>query len=237
MIQLPFRDRADAGQLLAAELLSLHKLPENSIVLALPRGGVPVGFEVASAVQAPLDVVGVRKVGVPWQPELAMGAVAGASVEVLDWDLITQLNIAQADIDAAIRAERIEVRRREELYRGGRRTPEIRSKNVVLVDDGLATGSTMLVAVRFARTRKPKKITVAVPVGTEEACKRISREVDDLVCLATPAIFTAVGEWYTDFHPVTDEEVQRLLEENRKHFDAAEELDHPRTHAPVSSWR
>jgi predicted phosphoribosyltransferase len=217
--------------------VSQQKLSQDAMVLALPRGGVVTALEVAKAGNVPLDVVVVRKLGVPWQPELAMGAVAGSSMQVLDWDLITQFNISQADIDEAIRIERVELRRREELYRGGRPAPDLRARTVILVDDGLATGSTMLVAVRHVRACKPGRIIVAVPVGSEEGCQRIRKEVDDLVCLATPAVFMAVGEWYTDFRQVTDQEVQLLLEESHKHIDAAEELEHHRPASPVFARR
>jgi len=226
MIQLPFRDRVEAGQLLAAELVK-HKL-RDAVVLALPRGGVPVGFEVAKTLHAPLDVVVVRKIGVPWQPELAMGAIAGASFDLLDWDLIAKLGISRQEIDAAIRSERAEVQRRENLYRDGRPAPDLRSRTVVLVDDGLATGSTMLVAVRYARSFKPAKVVVAVPVGSQEACMRLEQQVDDLVCLAAPASFRAVGEWYLDFRQTSDAEVRLLLEQSRRIETAAELTSHRR---------
>jgi putative phosphoribosyl transferase len=214
MIKLPYIDRAEAGRLLATEL-SKRKLPASVIVLALPRGGVPVGCEVAKALHAPLDVVVVRKLGVPWQPELAMGAIAGTSMKVLNEDLIGDLRISQAEIDAELAKERAEVERREKLYRGGRPAPELRGQTVLLVDDGLATGSTMLVAARYVRALKPAKTIIAVPVGSTEASERLKKEVDEFVCLATPEYFMAVGEWFEDFRPVDDAEVQRLLEESR----------------------
>ncbi len=226
---LPFRDRVEAGQLLAAELAS-HKLPTNVIVLALPRGGVPVGLEVAKVLHAPLDVVVVRKLGVPWQPELAMGAIAGRSAQVLDHDLIAELRISQEDIDAALKKERAEVERREKLYRSGRPGLDLHSRTVLLVDDGLATGSTMLVAVRYVRTFKPAKTMIAVPVGSAEACERLKKEVDDFVCLASPEYFMAVGEWFEDFRQVSDAEVQQLLEQSRQRTEVAaeQELHHRR---------
>lgn len=220
MIQLPFRDRVEAGRLLAAELAS-YKLPSDRIVLALPRGGVPVGSEVARILHAPLDVVVVRKLGVPWQPELAMGAIAGGPVEVLNHQLIAEIKISQEDIHAALKKGREEVERREKLYRGGRPAPDLRSRTVLLVDDGLATGSTMLAAVRYVRTFKPAKTMIAVPVGSAEACERLKREVDEFLCLATPEPFTAVGEWFIDFRQVSDADVQGLLEENRRRLHAA----------------
>ena len=221
MTQLPFRDRVEAGERLAAELVR-HKL-RDAVVLALPRGGLPVGFEIARALHAPLDVVVVRKLGVPWQPELAMGAIAGGSFELLDWDLIAKLRISRQEIDTAVRDERAELQRREELYRGGRPAPDLRSRTVVLVDDGLATGSTMLVAVRYVRSFKPARLVVAVPVGSVEACDRLAQQVDDLVCLAAPESFSAVGEWYMDFRQVSDAEVRALLEQSR-HIETPAEL-------------
>lgn len=214
MVRLPFTDRVEAGRLLAAELVK-RKLPANVIVLALPRGGVPVGFEVAKALRAPLDVVVVRKIGVPWQPELAMGAIAGKTEQVLNQDLIFELRISQTEIDAVLLKERAELERREKLYRSGRTALELRGHTALLVDDGLATGSTMLVAVRYVRSLKPARIIIAVPVASVEASKRLSREADDFICLSTPELFFAVGDWFVNFQQVNDAEVQRLLEESR----------------------
>jgi putative phosphoribosyl transferase len=223
MTQLPFSDRVEAGRLLAAELAK-HKLPANVIVLALPRGGVPVGLEVAKTLHAPLDVVVVRKLGVPWQPELAMGAIAGSSEQVLNKELIADLRVSRQEINAAVAKERAEVERREKLYRAGRPAPDLRGRVVLLVDDGLATGSTMLVAARYVRAFKPAKMIIAVPVGSVEACERLKKQADDFLCLATPASFMAVGEWFRDFRQVSDAEVRRLLEEGRHE---AEELEMP----------
>jgi len=214
MVKLPFADRAEAGRLLAAELAT-RKLPANVIVLALPRGGVPVGFEVAKALHAPLDVVVVRKVGVPWEPELAMGAIAGKSHQVLNRDLIRDLRISQKEVDDALAKARAEVERRENLYRSGRPALELHDHTALLVDDGLATGSTMLVAARYVRSLRPAKSIIAVPVGSTDACGRLRQEADDLICLATPESFFAVGEWFVDFRQVNDVEVQHLLEESR----------------------
>ena len=214
MIQLPFADRAEAGRLLAAELTTL-KFPENPIVLALPRGGLPVGLEVAKTLRAPLDVVIVRKLGVPWQPELAMGAIASGSVQTLDHDLIRALGVSREEIDAIIAKERSEVERREKLYRKGRPALDLRGRTVLLVDDGLATGSTMLVAARYVRSLKPGRTLIAVPVASVQACQRLREEADDCICLAIPGSFGAVGEWYVDFRQVNDSEVQRILEASR----------------------
>lgn len=226
MTQLPFSDRVEAGRLLAAEL-GRRKLPANVIVLALPRGGVPVGLEVAKVLHAPLDVVVVRKLGVPWQSELAMGAIAGDSAQVLNDELIEDLRISPQEVDAVVAKERTEIERREKLYRAGLPAPDLHGRVVLLVDDGLATGSTMLVAVRYVRAFKPAKIIIAVPVGSSEACERLRKEVDDLLCLATPEWFMAVGEWFRDFRQVSDAEVQRLLEESRQQTDVAELLEAP----------
>ena len=215
MIHLPFTDRTEAGRLLAVKLASL-KLPANVVILALPRGGLPVGLEVAKKLGAPLDVVVVRKLGVPWQPELAMGAIAGGSIQTLDQDLIRALNISHDEINTVIAREKVELERRERLYRKGRPALDLRGRTVVLVDDGLATGSTMLVAARHARSHAPERILVAVPVATDQACLRLQGEVDDCICLASPQPFEAVGEWYIDFSQVDDSKVQHLLEEARK---------------------
>lgn len=211
MTRLPFADRAEAGRILAAELAT-HKLDADVVVLALPRGGLPVGREVAKALGAPLDVVIVRKVGVPWQPELAMGAIASGSFQTLDEDLVRALGIPREEIDAIIAQESAEVARREQLYRKGRQALDVRGQTVVLVDDGLATGSTMLVAARFIRSLKPSRLLIAVPVGSVQACKRLRSQADELICLATPEAFVAVGQWYADFRQVTDAEAQRCLE-------------------------
>jgi predicted phosphoribosyltransferase len=220
MIHLPFADRLEAGRVLATELIE-HKLGPNTIVLALPRGGVPLGLEVANRLGAPLDVVVVRKLGVPWQPELAMGAIAGGSMQVLDEPLIRELHLSREDIDTAIARERIEVERREKLYRGGRPALDLAGQTAVIVDDGLATGSTMVVAARYARSLKPQKLIVAVPVGSVQACERLEKEADECICLAKPEPFFAVGEWYVDFRQVSDGEVQRLLEQSQRRTHAA----------------
>lgn len=210
MIRLPFSDRTEAGQLLAEELLR-RKLPKDTLVLALPRGGVPVGLAVAKALGAPLDVVIVRKLGVPGQPELAMGSIADGAAPVLDAQLIQELGVAPEDIEALAAKEREEIRRREKRYCGGRPAPTIRGRAVIIVDDGLATGSTMASAARYVATLKPGKLIAAVPVGSVQACNWIGNQVEECICLATPEPFTAVGEWYSDFSQVSDAEVQRLL--------------------------
>jgi predicted phosphoribosyltransferase len=214
MIQLPFADRAEAGRLLAAKLATLT-LPANSVVLALPRGGLPVGFEVAKRLQSPLDVVIVRKLGVPWQPELAMGAIADGSFQTLDQDLIRAFGLSRKEIDAVIAKEKVEIERRVKLYRKGRPALDLDGRTVLLVDDGLATGSTMLVAARYVRSLRPERTLIAVPVASVQACQRLKGEADDRVCLATPEPFVAVGQWYVDFSQVKDSEVQSFLEAGR----------------------
>jgi predicted phosphoribosyltransferase len=209
MIELPFQDRGEAGRLLGAELAT-RKLPANTIVLALPRGGLPVGFEVAEALSAPLDVVVVRKLGVPWQPELAMGAISG-QIRVLDHQLIHDLRVSDEEVEAVAARETYEMERREALYRSGLPAPDLSGRTVVLVDDGLATGSTMVAAARNVRDLKPQKLIIAVPVASTQACSRLKPEADECICLAIPEYFCAVGEWYVDFRQVTDSEVQSIL--------------------------
>lgn len=218
MIHLPFGDRLEAGRLLADEL-SLLKIDKNAIVLALTRGGVPLGFAVADRLHLPLDVIVVRKLGVPWQPELAMGAIAGAA-RILDDRLIRELGITDEAVEQIVTREQAEMRRREELYRAGKPTPDLTGRTAILIDDGLATGSTMLAAVRHARSCKPAKVIIGIPVGSREACSRLRREVDEFVCLAIPELFFAVGEWYRDFQQVGDAEVQNLLAESHRRLAA-----------------
>lgn len=208
-VSLPFSDRAEAGRLLAEELLR-HDIPADSVVLALPLGGVPVGFEVAKALELPLDVIVVRKLGVPWHQELAMGAIAGA-VQVLDTSLIRQLGISKEEVDEEVVREQAELRRRETLYRSGMAAETAANRTAILVDDGLATGSTMLAALRHVHTLKPAKVIVAVPVGSAEACALMKREADSVICVATPSPFVAVGKWYREFEQLTDAEVQSFL--------------------------
>lgn len=219
MIHLPFKDRVEAGRLLADEI-ARRKDSHDAIVLALTRGGVPVGYAVAERLRIPLDIIIARKIGVPWQPELAMGAMAG-SARVLDDRMIRELGIQDEDVARIIAREQAEIKRREELYRGGRPARAIEGRTALLIDDGLATGNTMLASVRHARTLRPKKIIIGVPVGSSEACARLRDEADDVICLATPDFFLAVGEWYEHFEQVSDTEVQKLLAESRGDTSAA----------------
>jgi len=207
----PFRDRTEAGQLLAAKLAPYAQRPDV-LVLALPRGGVPVAYEVARAVGAPLDVYLVRKLGVPGHEELAMGAIATGGVRVLNEAVVDALHIPPATIDAVAAAEQRELARRERLYRGTRPAPDVRGRTVILVDDGLATGATMRAAVAALRQQQPARIVVAVPIAAPSTCDELRAEVDEIVCAITPEPFYAVGLWYEDFAPPTDDEIRTLLD-------------------------
>jgi putative phosphoribosyl transferase len=210
MDAMRFRDRAEAGRLLA-ELLQGYAGRDDVVVLALPRGGVPVGYEVAKALGAPLDVFAVRKLGVPGREELAMGAISSGGQLVLDRHLISSLGISKGEIQRAVAAELRELERREAAYRGGRGPPELTGKTVILVDDGLATGSTMRAAAHAVRERLPARVVVAVPVAAAQTCDEFRDDVDEIVCALTPRRFHAVGVWYEDFSQTSDEEVRELL--------------------------
>jgi predicted phosphoribosyltransferase len=205
-----FHDRRDAGRVLAEKLASYAERPDV-LVLALPRGGVPVAAEVARALRAPLDVFVVRKLGVPGYEELAMGAVASGGVRVLNDQVIRGLRVPQHVVEAVTAWERQELLRRERLYRGDRPPPDVRGRTVILVDDGLATGATMHAAIAALRQQGPARIVVAAPLGAAETCHALRTEVDDVVCAITPEPFYAVGSWYKDFSQTTDEEVRELL--------------------------
>lgn len=209
MFGVRFRDRIEAGQLLGRELAA--RTIENAIVLALPRGGVPVGAEVAKALGAPLDVFIVRKLGVPGHEELAMGAIASGGVRVLNRDVLDYGRITPQQLDAATAREERELSRREAEYRGNRPPLDVRGRTVIIVDDGLATGSTMRAAVQSLRAMEPKRVIVAVPVGAAQTCEEFRDIVDEMVCLRTPEPFEAVGLWYDDFTQTTDAEVHALL--------------------------
>jgi putative phosphoribosyl transferase len=213
MVNLPFKDRLDAGRMLAAEL-SRMGVGRDAVLLGMTRGGVPVAFAVADCLHVPLDIMVARKLGVPWQPELAMGAIAGTT-QVLDESTIAELGISRAQVREVMARERAEMQRREALYRAGSPAPDLNGRTVVLIDDGLATGNTMVAAALDVRDRKAANLIVAVPVGSAEACDRLSRYADEVVCLAIPPSFGAVGEWYGNFRQVTDTEVQNLLAEAR----------------------
>ncbi|HEY3111697.1 MAG TPA: phosphoribosyltransferase [Chloroflexota bacterium] len=206
----PFRDRRDAGRQLAAKLAAYANDPD-ALVLALPRGGVPVAFEVARALSAPLDVFLVRKLGVPGYEELAMGAIATGGVHVLNERVLRQAAIPPSEVEAVAAAEARELARREREYRGDRLPPQIRGKTVILIDDGLATGASMHAAVQALRLQGPRRIVVAVPVAAPETCEAFRAEVDEVVCAVTPEPFYAVGLWYEEFSQTSDEEVRELL--------------------------
>jgi putative phosphoribosyl transferase len=205
-----FTDRDEAGGALAAALAA-HAHRPRTVVLALPRGGVPVAVEVASALALPLDVLCVRKLGVPWQEELAMGAVATGGVTYLDRVIIAQGAIDEATVAATITRESAELARREATYRAGRPPLDCRAQTVLLVDDGLATGATMRAAITAVRQLGAARVIVAVPVGPPETCDALGREADGCVCLRRPAAFLAVAQWYVDFPQVTDAEVVAAL--------------------------
>ena len=205
-----FADRADAGRQLAAGLAEYAR-QESTVVLALPRGGVPVGFEVAASLNAPLDVYVVRKLGVPGREELAMGALAGDGTCVVDEELVESLGVTPEELDAAVARERTEITRRERAYRDARPAPELSGKTVIVVDDGLATGATMRAAAIALRRHNPAKLVVAVPVAAPRTCASLSQEVDRVVCAFTPEPFHAVGLYYENFDQIGDDEVRRLL--------------------------
>jgi predicted phosphoribosyltransferase len=210
----PFADRRDAGEKLADKLKEYENRPDV-LVLALPRGGVPVAYEVASALGAPLDVFLVRKLGVPGYEELAMGAIATGGVSVLNEDVTTSIGLSDSAISEVRDREQKELERREQLYRGNRAPLDVQGHTVILIDDGLATGSTMRAAIAALRKMSPAKIVVAVPVAAPETCETIRNEVDDIICAVTPEPFLAVGTWYSDFSQTSDDEVRDLLDERR----------------------
>jgi putative phosphoribosyl transferase len=206
-----FKDRQDAGRHLAEELSEYAGKP-GLLVLALPRGGVPVAYQVARALNAPLDVFLVRKLGLPGQEELAMGAIASGGVRVMNEDLMDMIDIPEQVLEATASHEQQELERRERLYRGDRPFPQIEGRTVILIDDGLATGASMRAAVLGIQAQKPGSVVVAVPVAAPETCREFEAHVDSIVCAVTPEPFYGVGYWYEDFLQTTDEEVRELLE-------------------------
>ena len=209
-----FEDRADAGRRLAGRLAPLRD--EHPIVLALPRGGVPVGVEISRALGAPLDVLVSRKLGAPDQPELGIGAVAQGGTRILNQDIVGQIGISDEYVEEITHRELAEVERRLRILRGDRPEPEVRDRTTILVDDGLATGVTARAAVRALRERNPRRLVLAVPVCPPRTARLLAPEVDALICLYTPEDFVAVGLWYRDFEQVTDDEVVALLQKARR---------------------
>jgi predicted phosphoribosyltransferase len=206
-----FSDRRDAGRRLSKQL-SHYAEDKDVLVLALPRGGVPVAYEVARSLRAPLDVFLVRKLGVPGHEELAMGAIASGGVRVINDDVVRVLNITEKDIDQVAAREQQEMERRERQYRGDRPPPAIRGRKIILVDDGLATGASMRAAIAALRTQGPAEIVAAVPTAPPETCRSFESEVDRIICAETPQPFQAVGLWYKDFSQTTDDEVREYLQ-------------------------
>ncbi|HEY1951051.1 MAG TPA: phosphoribosyltransferase [Bryobacteraceae bacterium] len=207
-----FQDRADAGRKLAERVVHSIKDPKV-VVLGLPRGGVPVAFEVARALGAELDIFLVRKLGLPGHEELAIGAIASGGVRVLNEALIRELQLSQSLVDHITAREEQELKRREDLYREGRPSIPIRNRTAILVDDGLATGASMKAACQALRLQQPKRIVIAVPVAARDTCEEFRMDVDEIICAFTPAQFLAVGMWYENFSQTTDDEVRRLLEQ------------------------
>ncbi|MCS6859847.1 MAG: phosphoribosyltransferase [Abditibacteriales bacterium] len=215
MLTTRFRDRAEAGRMLAARLKAYAHRP-GVVVLALPRGGVPVGYEIAKALHVPLDVFIVRKLGVPGHEELAMGAIASGGVRVLNEEVVAALRLRDEVIDLVAEAERRELERRERLYRGDRPPLNMRGRTVILVDDGIATGATIRAAVIALYQQQPLRLIVAVPVAAADTCEALRAEVDELVCVMTPEPFYAISIWYEDFSPTTDEEVSAWLKRSAR---------------------
>lgn len=220
--RVTYADRRAAGAALAAEVQELLGQPRDALVLALPRGGVPVGLEVARALHAPLDVFVVRKLGAPGHEEYGVGAIATGGVQVLNERAVAELQISRHELATIVARESAELRRREELYRGARPPPVLRDRTVVLVDDGLATGFTMRAAIAAARAQVPARLVVAVPVGARETCDGLASEVDAFVCPLQPDDFAAVGLWYDDFSATTDDEVRACLAAAPSHSEKSE---------------
>jgi predicted phosphoribosyltransferase len=220
-----FLDRRDAGRRVAVRLMEYANDP-NAIVLALPRGGVPVAYEVAFALNVPLDVFVVRKLGAPGQEELAIGAIASGDIRVLNDELVTYLGISDKQIEEVVDTEKKELERREKIFRDDRPPVDAEGKTIILVDDGLATGSTMMAAVTALRARNPERIIVAVPTGAPEVCARMRELADECICATTPLPFRAIGVWYEDFTQTSDEEVHALLERARRQLTGKDGRPH-----------
>jgi putative phosphoribosyl transferase len=217
---LPFQDRAEAGRILAGKL-SAYADRSDVVVVGLIRGGVAVASEVARSLRAPLDVLVVRKLGVPWNEELAMGAIAASGVRVLDLSLVRELSLSDSFIQELADAELLELQRREQLYRGDRPPLSVAGKTVVLVDDGIATGCSILAGIGALRRQQAARVVVAIPVAPMSACNVLRMEADEVVCLAEPASFLAISQWYEDFGQISDGEVRTLLEQANKPMPSA----------------
>jgi predicted phosphoribosyltransferase len=217
----PYLNRREAGEILAAHVIDRIGSTGDGVVLALPRGGVPVGFEVARVLNAELDVFVVRKLGVPGHEEYAMGAIAAGGFEVLNDEAIRELGLTEKQIAAVAEREATELHRREELYRAHRSPANVHRRTAIIVDDGLATGLTMRAAIAAVRERGPERLVVAVPVGAPETCAEIAHEVDLLICPLQPQPFQAVGLWYRDFAPTTDDDVRECLAAGRANYASA----------------
>jgi putative phosphoribosyl transferase len=205
-----FRNRAEAGAYLAGQLRS-YAGRQDLLVLGIPRGGVPVAFEVARTLHAPLDVIVVRKLGLPEQPELAFGAIASGGIRIVNEEVVSELGVPDSVIEAVSRREERELERREYAFRGEKAAVDPGGRTVILVDDGLATGATMRVAIAALRKRQPARLVVGVPVAPSDVCRAIRALVDDMVCPIVSDVFSAVGQWYVDFTPTSDDEVRELL--------------------------
>ncbi len=210
-----FRDRTDAGQQLA-EALRDYADQKDTLILALPRGGLPVGFEIAKVLHLPMDAFLVRKLGVPGQEELAMGAIAMGGVHFFNQNILGMLDISKEDIQRVIAAEEQEMQRRNQVYRGGKPPPAIENRTVILVDDGVATGATILAAVSALKKMKPKSLIIAVPVAPSDTLQKLEAEVDQVVCLAAPENFFAISAWYQEFPQTSDEQVCDFLERAKR---------------------
>jgi putative phosphoribosyl transferase len=216
-----FADRRDAGRVLASHLAA-YADRDDVIVLALPRGGVPVAYEVASALAVPMDVFLVRKLGTPGHRELAMGAIASGGVRVLNQDVVQWYGISDAAIEQVAREEQDELQRREREYRDNRPTPALANRTVILIDDGLATGSTMRAAAQAVRAQGPSRVVIAVPVGARHTCEELSVVADEVICASMPEPFSAVGQWYLNFEQTDDAEVRELLRKSSRHQSTVE---------------
>ncbi|HUJ63842.1 MAG TPA: phosphoribosyltransferase [Kofleriaceae bacterium] len=225
-----FHDRRDAGQRLA-QAFDGYRGDPSVVVLALPRGGVPVAYEIAKHLDAPLDVVVVRKLGVPGHEELAMGAIALGGIRIVDRDVVDRLRISRDALDSAAEQELAELDRRERAFRSGRPGVTLRSRTAILVDDGLATGSTMQAAIAAVRAREPARLIVAVPVAPPEACEAIAQRVDEVICLTLARHVFAIGQWYDDFAQTTDAEVRALLDARARALPPSPEVPGTAHHA------